>query len=650
MARPNEFTKILTGHVGYAVLPRPDVVRPETRVAWADNVWMGGEAGIATRRGGATFRGPTGLGGSLFAFLGALGIPRQPDIYTTSIMCSSGDPTTWRHCVNPYSPTPTWVEMSVVADVQTYASGYVEIGYFPEQVATLNNKAIFATVATMGNTTRLALWDPIRSSTAIRAAGFVTPGTMGAIFNEGGGSYAATLRYYRVRYTTQEDGVTIRRSEPSASSGFTPSGSGDSVAVTRPALIGEGETHWELEVSLDDATFYLLTTQTVATTVYLDSAATGTYSNGTLSEAIGARLPPPQCRSVVTDRDRFLFGGNWQPYASVPDYGTSNRVWYTPVLGTTDVADEECVPTDHYVDVAPDDEDEITALAGPLDDAIYVFKHRSIYRLTRTGIADAPYEVMRVATGVGARGPLNVTLGPDATGNQCLYFWDVTGRWRYGSGGLQRLDTDLSRAMIARESPSRVVYYAKRQAVLFGSFAYHVATGGWSRVTWTNINMATYVVGVQEASRNQETESQLFGAANALVGGKLYLLDDDTAATDDGTAFTARLGLTRMLADPGKRWVPTRCALWGTGGAPVDVSVTVEADPVTAEDTYDTSLVQLVGQAWLPADQKDASVVPLHLGTGPVRALGVWLADPTDATTAWRLDAVEISGQVQEPV
>src|SRR5690606_5003066 len=105
-------------------------------------------------------------------------------------------------------------------------------------------------------------------------------------------------------YTVQSVGTTLRRSEPSASQSFTPSGSGTAARVTKPATISEGETHWEIEASTDNVNFYVIATQAVGTTTYNDSADPDTYSDNPLSEDIGDYTLLWSAKFLSVDEDR----------------------------------------------------------------------------------------------------------------------------------------------------------------------------------------------------------------------------------------------------------------------------------------------------------------------------------------------------------
>ena len=127
------------------------------------------------------------------------------------------------------------------------------------------------------------------------ASAFTTPGAP-TVANTGSGSYAAVLRYYRVRWIQQVAGVTTQRSNAGTSQSFTPSGSGTAARVTQPTPPGQGETHWELEVSYDNTTFRVLYGDTG---IYAPIAIATTTGDDTLA------------LTSATYIDTFTSSGTW---------------------------------------------------------------------------------------------------------------------------------------------------------------------------------------------------------------------------------------------------------------------------------------------------------------------------------------------------
>lgn len=723
MAR-RDLVRWLTGHIGYAAYPRPDVVRPPNRLAEAENVWLGGTAGIATRRGGM------GLVKSLTnntISCSVASVQMGQDVYSmfavldwdgsllTSRPGSAGAWNTWTWNYGAFNHTPALRQKVYFGGVTTPCVLDASAGAFPVPAApTAANTGSGGYAATLryyrvqwsypseynlvgavspalpftpsgGGTgvvvTRPALptdndpylwrlWGSTddetyylladtlaatetvtddlapasypttttlsSTATPLRALGMLQASGL-TVANTGSGTYAATLRYYRARWVERIAGVVVRRGEPSLEVSLTPSGTGAAARVTRPDNDpgDAGITHWELEASTDNANWYLLTTVRADTATYDDSAATSTYSGGTLSEAIGEFEAPPRTRAVGVDRDRVIFAGGITENLS--------RVWFTPVLGTTDVADEERVPPDNYFDLEAHDDDHITAVIGPIANAMLVFKRRSFFRLVRTGSVSAPYDVAKVSEGLGVEDMRDVCLGPGVGRTEAVYFVNGQGAWRYDPGvGLERLNNDLEPTWADETTPTtmrRVVHYPTRDCILFGEYAYHLATGGWSHLEWGGGYPQLQVVA--RLFSYIPTHALVMPSYNATADG-LYEGDRDSTYWPndvDDVPFVARIRTNRLsLVEPTLRWRPTRLRLWGTGG-------------------------MLTAKTWVESGDEPATVAPFYLGTnaeevdasrvfrpGPVEWLGLSIEDDGSADAAWALDAIEITGLPQESV
>lgn len=278
------------------------------------------------------------------------------------------------------------------------------------------------------------------ASVATRRAGVAMPAAAPTGANTGAGTFNG-IRYYRVRFTVQSAGVTILRSEPSAVLTFTPSGGGTGVVVTKPATVSEGETHWELEASLNNADFYRIATTVVGTATATDSQAYGAgYAViGTLSETSGDYTVPISCKYLSVDEDRLLMGGSWEQPA------LGSRVSWTVVAGAEGVGNDERVPieSNNFLDLDTYEGGELTGLSGPINGYIYAFKYGHTYRMLRTGVRTAAYDAFPLSKQIGAI-PGSLVEGSDETGRPCLYFLDSkTGPWRIGQQGLQYCGLDI---------------------------------------------------------------------------------------------------------------------------------------------------------------------------------------------------------------
>lgn len=283
---------------------------------------------------------------------------------------------------------------------------------------------------------RLHVWD----GTSIRRVGLATPAAPTAA-DTGAGSYAATARRYRVRWTVQSGGVTVRRSEAGASVSFTPSGTGTAARVTQPTPPSEGETHWELEGATATGSFYLLATTAIATTTVDDSASPSSYENGTETADTGLYTNWTSVKYLLTDGNRLLGAGSWE------SGGKNSRVWFSPVLGTLDVGDDERVTqtTDikNYIDINENDGGFITGLAGPLQGAIYVFKYREIWKLVPTGVVESPYLAIKISPRIGSLTAKSIVDAQDYLGNPAIYFLSQRGPCRVGVEGIEYLGRDI---------------------------------------------------------------------------------------------------------------------------------------------------------------------------------------------------------------
>lgn len=725
MGRPRDVVKWLTGFIGYAKYPRPDVLRPANRLAVARNAWISGTKGIGQRRHGMSLvkaatepiswvvSFPALANGRMYSmvafnadngfFISAAGssaywlswtwnrgaITSAVTLNQKAFLAPASDQplalidTTIASMERPAAPTGANTGAGAYAAtlryyrVQWYDGATLQVrgpvsaalSFTPSGAGTgvvvtrptaptdhaatewylwgstddltyrlLATTAIGTTTVTdstaPGAYAGDVLTDSLESS-PVRTVGMEASAAP-SVANTGAGAYAATLRYYRQRWVARIGGVVTRRGEPSASVSFTPSGAGTAARLTMGAVVAEyGQTHWELEASTDNVNFYLLTTVPRGTTTYDDSAATSTYSSGTVSDTIGDFTVPPSARSICADRDRLLFAGGW-------DAGTYSRVWYTPVLGALNVGDEERVPTDNFFDIEAHDDDEITASIGPVGGSVLIFKRRSFFRLIRTGDEASPYEVIKVAEGVGCDDPTLLCLAPGPTGNEAVYFTNTRGHWRYDvDGGLTRLNDDLAPPWDGQTSNvGRVVYYSTRDVVLFGEYAFCVSTGGWAWMDWTR-GHATWQVTMRVQGLEQPI---LLLPSNGATSEGLYRADNASATTDvDEQGFAAEIRTNRMtLAEATRRWRPVRLRVWGTGGAMVCKTYTASSD-VSQGFTPLTTTSFTLG-----SDREDYDVTGLST-TGPIEWLAFGFEDAA-SPAAWALDAVEVTGLPQEPV
>lgn len=327
--------------------------------------------------------------------------------------------------------TTSW---SAVTQFDTIGVAGVE--GFSLSMATLHGKLFIAHKSAVD---RLHVVDGTGGSTT-RRAGIATPGAAPTAADTGAGTFNG-VRYYRVRFTVQSAGTTVRRSEPSAVLTFTPGGAGSAARVTKPATVSESETHWELEASLNNADFYRIATTVVGTTTFDDSVAYGIgYAiSGTLSETAGDYTSPISVKFLAVDEDRLIMAGSWEQAA------LGSRVSWSVVGNAEGAGNDERVPTDsnNFLDLDAYEGGEITGLSGPVNGYLYVFKYGHVYRLLRTKVRTRAYDAFPLSKSVGAI-PGSVTEGSDETGRPCIYFLDPrTGPWRISQQGLQYCGHDI---------------------------------------------------------------------------------------------------------------------------------------------------------------------------------------------------------------
>lgn len=288
---------------------------------------------------------------------------------------------------------------------------------------------------------RLHCWDPTDAVPRVRRTGLATPAAATAA-DTGGGTYAAILRYYRVFWTTQSGGVTLRRSDVSASVTFTPSGGGAAARVTRPTAPGEGETHWELYASLDDVSYFLVTTTVIATTTADDSTVTTNYLNGSAMPSSGLNANWTSVAYLVVDGQRLLGAG------TNTSGSLTSRIYFSAIVGATNVGDDErvtnTVTQKNFLDL--DEKDGgggITALGRAVNGAPMAWKYDQTWKLQPTYSPTAPYAQICLSKTIGCVHQKTVVQAIDAVGNPAIYWLSARGPYRLASNGLEYLGRDV---------------------------------------------------------------------------------------------------------------------------------------------------------------------------------------------------------------
>ena len=321
-----------------------------------------------------------------------------------------------------------WKAFGVTATVDAISGNYQHV-----ESATFNAKCF---VAAQTAVDRLHVFAN-GAADNLRRVGLATP-AVPTLALAGSGSVAALTHYYKVAWTVQSSGVTVRRSELSAVASKTHDGSSLSITVTQPTVAAEGETHWELYAcGTSTGLFVLIATTAIATTTYSDTNADPSTYTGTLCPLIGANTSPGSWKHICTNGNRLLGGGSWTSGAK------QSRVWYTPVLGVSDVGDDERVPTPNYVDLDEGDGDVLTGFVGDYQGNTLAFKRGQIWKLVPTGNGTTPYSKTCLTKAVGCIEAKTIVEAEDESGNPAIYFLSEKGPYRIGSEGLQYCGRDV---------------------------------------------------------------------------------------------------------------------------------------------------------------------------------------------------------------
>jgi hypothetical protein len=330
----------------------------------------------------------------------------------------------------------TWADVTVDDAVSTRPQDIVG--------AALNGKRFFAYDSSVD---RLHVYDPNLSSPRVRRVGFATPGAPSVANTGSGGSYAAALGYWRVRWLQITGSTITRRSEPSTGTSFTPSGSNDGVVVTRPTAASEGETHWEVEVSADNAVWYQVYAFENAGAQPIVIATTTATITATVAAIIAVGLIPPiagmhsrfpSVKFLMTDGNRLLGGGAWET-SGADSSGKQSRIWHTPVLGAADKGDDERVENTTarkgWTDLNENDGGGFTGCGGPLSGIPVWFKYRQVWKLQPTGDAANPYIPRKMRDDIGCIAHKTIAIGQDQRGRAALYFLSHRGPYRVTQDG-----------------------------------------------------------------------------------------------------------------------------------------------------------------------------------------------------------------------
>lgn len=528
-------------------------------------------------------------------------------------------------------------------------------GKYAIQAQTLHGKLFLAYPSASG-TDRLRVWD----GNAIRVTGLAAPAAP-SVAGTGTGSYS-TVRYFRVRYTKQSGGVTILRSEPSAVTTFTPGGSDLSARVTKPAAISEGETHWEVEESINNADFYRIATVVVGTTTYDDSlAATQVAVQGTLAADVGDYTLQHSPKFLSADQDRLLMAGAWEQAA------LRSRVAWTPVFGAPGAGNDERfeADTDPYLDLDNYDGGEITDFAGPINGYHVAFKYERIYKIIRTNARSQGYQAIGLSDTTGAI-TRSVVKGLDEQGRASLYFIDpAKGPSRLGSNGIEHLGEDIRKTFDTWN----------KNADLFSHGVFHrdksqvwwwVAEAGQSTPTKRIVaNIQSFVAGPNGTRRGWSFDTGNAGAAlcsavysdnieagvarsrtlKPLIGtgsASRLIAICDSGTQDFGTNYQAKIRTRPFL--------PT--STLGKAGVAMGTLMAVAASGVSVRISLirDYGVETISKDVVLTPSASETSVIkPVDdLSMSEVTALQVELGDAAAQNADWELESLVLKMTPQE--
>lgn len=441
---------------------------------------------------------------------------------------------------------------------------------------------LFIAARLADNTDRLMVWD----GTALRFTGLTAPTLAPVVVDEGSGTFSGD-RLYRVRFIEKSGTTILRRSEPSPDVTFTPSGTGAGATITRPDVVNEGETHWELEASDGDGNFWRIATIAIGTTTYNDETQPATlYSDlGPLSEPIGDYSLIESVRFIKADQDRLIVASSWE------NDEHRSRVSWTPVRKSTGAGNDERIPvqTDNFLDLDWHDGGDITGMSDSLSGSFYVFKYSRIYKLQRTGQAAGAYQAITLSKARGAI-PGSIISGTDEFGNGCIYFLDPSiGPSRVTNAGIQYLrnmrGTWLTANTIAAHVSAHGVYYPDKQQVKWwiavdggatpslvmvlqvneikqeSAAAYDSRGRGWSQANGLLATAWCSCIVPERVVNDQGSDTLNFRPYIGLATPH-YIQRTDVGFDDNGTPFIAKI-VTRpyFLAGLLNRWGAMNAAL-----------------------------------------------------------------------------------------
>jgi hypothetical protein len=526
---------------------------------------------------------------------------------------------------------------------------------------TFNGKWFFAYSSSVD---RLHVWEPTGAPADIRRVGLAQPAAPTGAQIAGA---VTDTRTYKVAFTKQSGGITLLRSELSAASAAQVMAA-QQTTVTRPTLINEGETHWELYAASATTTnglYYLIATTIVATATAADNNAA--IPTTTEDPVVGINSVFPSVKFLSTDNNR-LFGAGQQGHGAF-----TSRIWFTPVLGDNNIGDDEryvnSLNRKTYIDLNANDGGAITGLSPSMQGALYAFKLRQIYKLTPTGDPDTPYLPYKISDTVGCIDNRTIKLGEDQAGNPCLYFASLAGPYRLGVSGLEYIGRDVEDiwddVQIDLSFCCHAVYYPNKKQywlwvtvdgttghqfpemilvfnVLSGTPTDQGIRGGWatydgpmSRARCAVLFANSTTSGIM--SKLLKPYLGLWDVNDAILKG-----DDETVDADNSTLYQAYL-FTRAYQPAGKgiKFNVLNPVLQAKSQPGVSVSIGMTKD-YGVEPTKFGAAVSLASAA------QSRVVVKVEVTESECKAIQFTIGDQTVLDTHWTLDSITVPYEPRE--
>jgi hypothetical protein len=504
---------------------------------------------------------------------------------------------------------------------------------------------------------RSHVYDPNLSSPSVRRVGLATPAAPSAANDGGAGTYPAVIRYYRQRYRIKHGSIVDAQSEPSPSVSFTPNGNDTGVVVTKATSISESETHWVIEASTDDVTFYELSEVVVGTTTYTDSALVATYADNDLSPVLGSYTVPASYKYVISAFTRMLWAGGWETGA------LQSSVFYTPAKGTSDKGDDERVPntlfTRYRLDLGEGQFGDVTGFAGPMYGGVFIFKYSAIIKIIPTGLPSPVWERFDVSQNYGALEQECIAVGDLIQGARkvpAIFYLDAqVGPMVVGpvppteiGAGVRDLWDSVNLAATAKVG--WVLDYAAKDQVFFawatGSSndpnvmaVYNKRSGVMTAVNDTGglIRLARCAVTFARTpgatmSRDKVPYFGYSGANNTLLRG------DTTDTSDNATTYQGLVTTRPLNFNNGKMFRLTRVMVIAKPSTGVTLTITADADFARETKTATISLTASASEASATRIIRTAD-----LDLTDISWLMLSVGDSAAAANTWQIERLYIA-------